>query len=158
MSIILLFLVCISVTIFLYGHATALTQTSLPKSLTNNFGKDPKISRNFTWYTSSSVKKGVLEYCAKNKFKGFDKANVIKVMDESYETKTYSDKREIHKVELNNLKPGIEYVYRVGDQIGGFSTQSVFKTAEQDLQKFIFISITDTQGATQKDYALWKNT
>ncbi|HEY5587219.1 MAG TPA: metallophosphoesterase family protein [Ruminiclostridium sp.] len=155
---VIIFVLCILVSIFMGEHATAITQNPLPKSIINNFGKDPRISRNFTWYTDTSIKKSILEYSVKDKFYGFDKTNIVRVTAQSHEVKTNSDKREIHKVELINLIPGTEYIYRVRNDKGGFSSQGVFKTAEQNLQKFTFVNITDTQGTTSKDYTLWKNT
>lgn len=123
----------------------------------SNFGKDPGTGRNFTWITSSATKSGVIEYCAKDKFNGSDKNNIIKVAAKSYETKTDLDKRAIHKVELVDLKPGTEYVYRVGST-GCYSPQGVFRTAGQVTDGFTFINITDTQGTSAGDYAVWKNT
>lgn len=127
-------------------------------SVVNNFGKDPKTEHNFTWYTASSIKNGAVEYCPKDQFNGFDKTNIMKAYARNYETKTDADTRMIHKVELNNLKPGTEYVYRVELDSDGVSPQGMFKTAEQDSGKFTFINITDTQGDTAKDYNIWKNT
>lgn len=133
------------------------TQASAPRSVINNLGEDPKTGRNFTWVTSVSVKNGVVEYCRQNEFKGFDKSNIVKAIAQSYETKTDSDKRTIHKVQLKNLLPGTEYVYRVGNA-GNYSPQGVFRTAEDGLKEFTFLNITDTQGETARDYGVWKNT
>jgi predicted ester cyclase len=51
----------------------------------------------------------------------------------------------------------MEYVFRVGNGTDSFSSQGAFKTAEQDLNRFTFINITDTQGVTARDYAKWKD-
>jgi phosphodiesterase/alkaline phosphatase D-like protein len=99
---------------------TANNSDTIIKSLVNNFGKNPESSRNFTWYTTPAIKNGILQYCAKSSFEGFDKSNIITVNAQSSETKTNADKRVIHKVQLNNLKAGTEYVYRVGTGKGGF--------------------------------------
>jgi predicted phosphodiesterase len=128
------------------------------RSVINNFGKDPQTTRNFTWYTSEAYKGGVLQYCENNAFSGFDKSNIITVNAQSHLTKTNADKRVTHKVQLSNLKAGTEYVYRVGTGKGEFSSKGIFKTAEQSLNSFNFIWITDNQGSNTSDNQFWKNT
>lgn len=129
-----------------------------PINVISNFGNDPTISRNFTWYTLASASTSIVEYCEKGLFKGFDKANIIKVTAQNYDVITNLDRRVIHKVELGNLKPGTEYIYRVGDAINGFSSIGKFKTAERVINKFTFLDITDIQATTLKGYDVWKNT
>ena len=127
-------------------------------SVINNFGKDPATDRNFTWITSPSNKTGLIEYCPKSEFKKFSSSNITKAAATSYKVKTDTDNRMVHKVSLNKLKPGTEYIYRVVNQPDLFSAQGTFKTAEKELNQFTFIQITDTQGSDEKDYKLWKNT
>lgn len=127
-------------------------------SVVNTFGKNPESQRNFAWISSPSNKSGIIEYCPKNEFKGFDSSNIIKTAAQSYSLKTDIDNRMVHKVALSGLKPGTEYIYRVVSKPDIFSTQGAFKTAETNLNQFTFIQITDTQGYNEKDYKLWKNT
>jgi len=76
------------------------TKTLLNKlCVINNFGKHPETERNFIWLTSSFVKTGVIEYCIKDEFNGFDKNNIVRVQAKSYETRTDLDTRMVHKVE-----------------------------------------------------------
>jgi hypothetical protein len=154
----LLILICIVYAIFVSKPMPATALDTTPTSVINNFGKDPETQRNFTWFTSESIKTSGIEYCPKNEFMGFDKKNIIKVIDHNYKTNTDTDTFMVHKVELDKLQPGTEYVYRVGSSISGYSEQGLFRTAEQNLNSFTFINITDTQGSNAKDYALWKNT
>jgi hypothetical protein len=147
---------CILFSLLACVSEAASDQTAIPKSIINTFGKDPATGRCFTWNTSTAVKKGVVEYCVKDEFKGFYKSNILRVAARSYEVKNDLDKREIHKAELKNLKSGTEYVYRVG-YTNGYSEKGTFKTAERDLKSFTFINITDTQGVAVGDYAKWKN-
>lgn len=128
------------------------------KGITETFGEEPETERNFTWITSAQVKTGVVQYCEKNGFGGFDRQNVTEVAARSYITRTDDDTRAVHKAQLENLKPGTEYIYRVGDNAGGFSPQGIFKTAGPGREQFTFINITDTQGGSARDYAVWKNT
>lgn len=132
-------------------------QSSEPKSVFMNFGKDAENSINFTWNTSVKVKTGVVEYCPKEIFNGFSRANIHKVTALNYEAKNDKDSRTIHKAELNKLKPGTEYVYRVGNGTDSFSQQGSFKTAGKNQDKFTFINLTDTQGCSSKEYAKFKN-
>jgi acid phosphatase type 7 len=149
---------CIMLALLASVSIPALAQNTMPGSIVNNFGKDPKTERHFTWFTSTSSKTGVIEYCTRDTFHGFDKSNVIRVKARSYETKTDKDTRVIHKAEIKSLKPGTEYVYRVGSSLNGFSSHGIFITATQASDRFTFINITDTQGVTAKEYALWENT
>lgn len=108
--------------------------------------------------TSAKIETGVVEYCETSSFQGFDKPNVIRVAARSYITNTDAEQRAVHKAQIENLKPGASYTYRIGSDKGGFSPQGAFKTAEESLNNFTFINITDTQGGSSKDYAVWKNT
>lgn len=148
----------ITLTVFVSSPVISLALNSIPVNIVNNFGLDPKTEHNFTWASSIPVKNGILEYCKKEIFSGFDKLNIIKVSAVNYVTMTDQGKRAIYKVELKNLLPGTDYVYRVGLGTGNYSSQGSFRTAEQTIDSFTFINITDTQGTTAKDYSLWKNT
>lgn len=132
-------------------------QTAQPQNITNSFGKEAETEHNFTWVTSSDIKESVIEYCIKDEFAGFDKNNIKIATAAGYEATTDLDKREIHKVELVDLKPGTDYVYRVGT-LGNYSPQGIFRTAGNEPSGFTFLNITDTQGSTARDYAVWKNT
>ncbi|WP_027398616.1 purple acid phosphatase family protein [Anaerovorax odorimutans] len=127
-------------------------------SVINNFGKNPATERNFTWNTPISNNKDVLEYCLKDEFHSFDDINIKKVTAKSYETKTDADNRVIHKISLKNLKPGAEYIYRIMYAPNIYSPKATFKTAEEKLDQFTFIQITDTQGFNKSDYLIWANT
>jgi hypothetical protein len=104
------------------------------------------------------LKTGFIAYCPKNEFVNFNAKNIIITAAQSYSSKNDADSRMIHKVSLKNLKPGTEYVYRVGNGSDIISTQGTFKTAEKKPGPFTFIQITDTQGSNAKDYRLWTST
>ncbi|GIP42818.1 hypothetical protein J45TS6_12770 [Paenibacillus sp. J45TS6] len=64
----------------------------------------------------------------------------------------------VHKVEATGLTPGTVYQYRVGDgSEKGWSDVLTFETAPEE-EDFSFIYATDSQGETQSDFELWKNT
>lgn len=132
-------------------------KSAAPYSITNNFGTDPETGRNFTWFTSASVKTGFAEYCKRTDFIGFGKPNIVRLEAENHAVKTDLDSRTIHKATVNHLLPGTEYVYRVGSS-GGYSAQGVFKTAETDPGSITFLNVTDTQGGSARDYNVWRNT
>lgn len=82
----------------------------------------------------------------------------VTVKAQSNVTKTNTDKRVIHKVQLGKLTAGTEYVYRVGTGKGEFSSQGIFKTAEHNSNSFKFIWLTDSQGSNASDNIAWKDT
>ncbi|HVI41327.1 MAG TPA: metallophosphoesterase family protein [Anaerovoracaceae bacterium] len=133
-------------------------QAEISISVINNFGEDPATERNFTWDTPPTIKTGLIEYCPRTKFKGFNSNNIIETPALSYESKTDAGSRMIHKISLDNLKPGTEYVYRIRNDNGTVSPQGTFQTAGKKPEQFTFIQITDTQGSNAKDYRLWANT
>lgn len=155
--IFIILFIYIAIAPFTVSPEAVTMKASLPESVVSTFGKNPETGRNFTWITPLDTKNGVVEYCVKDKFKGFDKVNIQSATAKSYKTNTDNDTRIIHKVELVNLKPGTEYVYRVGIK-GYYSEQGVFRTAAKDLTSFTFINITDTQGTSISDYKVWKGT
>lgn len=145
------------ITVSLGGTEAVFALTDTPQSITSTFGKEAETVHNFTWITSKDINSGVIEYCAKDEFAGFNQKNIQTAVASSYGTNTDTDSRMVHKVELRDLKPGTDYVYHVGIT-GSYGPQGVFRTAGNEPYGFSFINITDTQGSTSKDYAIWKNT
>lgn len=133
------------------------SQTITPFNITNNFGKLAENDHNFTWATGPSSAPGIIQYSPKDNFVSFEKSKTFSATAKCYQDKNDSATVTVNKVELNNLTPGIEYVYRVGSP-GNFSSQGIFRTAPNDGSGFTFLHITDTQGASLRDYTLWKNT
>lgn len=131
---------------------------SVPESVVVNFGTAADSSFNFTWDTSENAEAGAVEYCPKSDFCGFGKPNILRANARSYITKNNKGTRRIHKAELNSLKPGTAYIYRVGSSASGYSRQGELTTSESNPYSFTFINITDTQGENSKDYSKWKNT
>ena len=163
-SIVLLSVILMLFTVNISSGGPAFALSIQPQSVTSTFGRDAETAHNFTWVTSPDIKVGVIEFCEKAEFKGFDRNPIQSKEATSVVTKTDSDIRMIHKVELSNLKSGTQYVYRVGTD-GSYSEQGEFWTAGNESLEtgnpssgFTFINITDTQGTTARDYALWKNT
>src|SRR5665647_532496 len=149
--------ILILVTVSIGGTEAVFALTDIPQSITSTFGKEAETMHNFTWITSKDINNGVIEYCVKDEFTVFEQKNIQTAVALSYGTNTDTDARMIHKVELRNLKPGTDYVYRVG-ATGSYGPQGVFRTAGNEPDGFSFLNITDTQGSTAKDYAVWKNT
>ena len=145
------------------GAVSAESQPAVAKSSSlisvfNNFGEDPATEHNFTWNTAPADKTGFIQYFPKTKFKSFTGSNVTTVIAQSFPSRNDLDRRVIHKVSLKNLKPGTEYIYRVGNGTALLSTEGTFKTAPANPEPFTFIQVTDTQGLNVQDYMLWKNT
>ncbi|NTV91354.1 MAG: metallophosphoesterase family protein, partial [Clostridiales bacterium] len=143
--------------------ASAATQAAEPKNVVMTFGDEPSTGMNFTWSTpAGTTAAGFVEYSQKSSFTGFGTANIKSQKATSLETSTDAGKRIINKVSLSGLEPATEYVYRVGST-SGYSQQGTFRTDGKpadglDAETFTFINITDTQGDTSGDYAIWKNT
>ncbi len=163
-SIVILLIILPMFTVNISSRGPAFALSFQPQSITNTFGNDAATTHNFTWVTSPNIKVGVIEFCDKDEFTGFDQDNIQIKSASSVLTKTDSDTRMIHKVELENLKSGTQYFYRVGTD-GSYSEQGEFWTASNETwttgnqsSSFTFLNITDTQGATARDCALWKNT
>src|SRR5665647_2256879 len=149
--------ILILVTVSVSGNEVVFALTDTPQSITSTFGKEAETMHNFTWITSKDITSGVIEYCAKDEFTGFGQKNIQTAGASSYGTNTDTDARMIHKVELRNLNSGTDYVYRVGT-IWSYGPQGVFRTAGNEPNGCSFLNITDTQGYTAKDYAIWENT
>jgi hypothetical protein len=85
--------------------STVRVQGDIPQSVLNSFGNNPETGRNFTWETLNAAKESVIEFCEKDKFKGFDQNNISKKTARSYSAKMSSGARTIYKVCLLYTSP-----------------------------------------------------
>lgn len=140
-------------------------------------GADPQTGQNFCWQTLADIPQGVLQYAPAE---GEPAADLSAEAFESlpYQTvQAVSEKQSfqlpaegqyayknptlvetdgyVHRVYLTGLAAGGAYYYRVGDGNGTWSGIASFKTAPADLGSFSFLYVTDTQGFTAQDYAVW---
>ncbi|MGI6744738.1 MAG: metallophosphoesterase [Acutalibacteraceae bacterium] len=143
----------------------------LPSLVAVSFGEDSRTTKNISWYTKYSVTgcdieiipysdmlpvfsgktavpKGVRvaasSYRQTREYPGVD-LGIIGILP-------YEMELNRHVVKISGLKPGQQYLYRVGDaQKGWWSGIGVIKTAEGG-DKTTFIAISDTQSQNAKQY------
>ncbi|MCM3781767.1 metallophosphoesterase family protein [Neobacillus mesonae] len=140
---------------WLFQTRSVTTQTPL---VVTTMKGDPATSRAFTWQgssTSASAQVQILE----GKSTHFDKDDVINIEGSTSVIKQGGQKTAVHKAEATGLKPGTLYSYRAGDGTEeGWSSVRTFVTAKNKESDFSFIYVTDSQGETESDFALWENT
>ena len=121
-----------------------------------SFYGDTKTSKGFTWYTSQASAGSDLQVIERiSKEPNFETANTF---TGDYQRSTNAPEFVIHKAVATDLKPGTEYMYRVGDDsLDLWSDVGSFVTAEGD-DKFTFINLTDTQAKTEEEAILSSET
>lgn len=142
-------------------------------------GADPKTDKNFCWQTLGEIPQGVLQYAPAeaglSSFSGLSAAQFETLAYETVEAVTEFQKLQlpedgqydykipalaeqdgyVHRVYLTGLSAGQAYYYRVGDGNGTWSSVGLFKTAPEDPGSFSFLYVTDTQGFTAANFAVW---
>lgn len=135
-----------------------LSETPIPIfSITNTFGEDPMKERNFTWETIGTGEIGIIQYVEEKNYTDFNAKTITEQTAIQRESLMLGEMRTLYQVELQGLKPGTVYRYRLGVK-GSFSKEATFITASKGEETFHFLTITDFQGDTKEDYQVWKNT
>ncbi|MCL2106101.1 MAG: metallophosphoesterase [Oscillospiraceae bacterium] len=136
----------------------------LPTLLSQAVGEDPQTTRVISWFTKDSVKGTDIELtdAAGNSVLGSVKIEkATEAVERSYPGADlgllglFSIPRHLnrHSVTLSGLKPGKEYRFRVGDASRGWwSPEGVIRTANGG-KTTTFLSFTDQQAQTEKQYA-----
>ncbi|WP_278738749.1 phosphodiester glycosidase family protein [Paenibacillus macerans] len=128
----------------------------VPNNISVTMGADPSSSRAFTWHTHPDVKETVVEIAKKSEFIDFSQPNVFKVIGSDYLFNTWDiGTVRVHKAVADNLDPGTEYVYRVGDGAGNTSSQGTFRTAAASGDAFEFLYFADSQATNASGFKLW---
>ncbi|MCL5319197.1 MAG: purple acid phosphatase [Thaumarchaeota archaeon] len=100
---------------------------------------DPSVTVSVVWKTGGTTNSSVVEY-------GTSAEYGSQAVGSAY---TYSGSAGfLHRVRMDGLTPGTTYHYRVGDPVGGWSTDHTFQTAPVDGRNFTFTAIAD-QGTTK---------
>jgi len=120
--------------------------------LNNAFGSDPMTTRAFDWQTTSAGN-NVLQYEAGGGNDTFSVSGAVTVKANQTAFITDDGKRYVHKIELSGLQPGTSYLYRVSDGSGGYSGVYHFRTEAANISQFSFLTFSDTQATTQKQYS-----
>ncbi len=125
---------------------TPFPSSAEPDQIMLTWGEDPRTSQSIQWRTNTSVNEGAIRFWLKgsDKEKEFKQvAATLKVMED----RLLQNDRYIHRfsVSLEDLKPGSEYLYRVGNQADGpWSDVHGFKTAPDKPAPFTFVYFGDT--------------
>ena len=125
--------------------ASAVPVEDIPSKLTVTMPINPETERNFTWHTKNNNPGYIQIVRAKNDNKSivnFDSKD-LKEYESEIELDSFSE--YVHTVKVDNLKPGTEYYYRVGNKdTNTWSDVGKFKTDDGN-NSFSFIYLTDMQ-------------
>ena len=119
---------------------------------------EKQTSMSFNWMTIPGIKDSFIQYAKKDGFKG--RFTERKGTSSIVAVTPGFNERMSHKVTIDNLEPGADYVYRVGDGRSFMSWQYEF-TAPPDPKKvdgFSFLFMSDPQSVSLADYASLKFT
>ncbi len=125
------------------GHAT-----EKPDHIMLSINGDATKQMAITWRTDMSVASGYIEYREENT------DIIIKKDAENLVFKSDRDESYIHTAIADGLKPDTKYFYTCGDE-NNRSDEYFFTTAEENLEKFSFIAISDQQQGNfyEQDYS-----
>ncbi len=131
-----------------------------PYALVTTFKHDPTSSRAFTWHTDSTANGTVLQVLEGGGPADWSSGDVLTFRGSaSPGTANEGTASVSHKAEATGLASGTEYAYRVGDGTkAGWSPTYRFQTEPAEEEAFTFINVTDSQGVTGEDFALWGRT
>lgn len=99
----------------------------------------------------------IVQYQEKSVFDGtFSGAMAIKGQEQELSLINLTKKVpvRVHSASLTNLKPGVSYIYRLGDDTGKFSSVYEFTTPKYD-NPYSFVFLTDPQAAETASYQIF---
>lgn len=136
-----------------------LSGSPIPSNISVGMGEDPATSRMLNWHTDPATDQTVVELVKQTEFTDFAAGNIQKFIgtSELYHTLDLGTVR-VHKATAAGLEPGTEYVYRVGDGQGHYSTQGSFRTTELSGDTTKFLYFADSQASSAKEFELWGKT
>lgn len=124
-----------------------------PTNISMSFIGDTKNSIGFNWHSSAAADTSIIQYTEASDI-SFENYNTV--IAESYIDITDLGARKIYKANLDNLKEGTDYIYRIGNE-SSFQVEGSFKTAEKNNEEFSFIFMTDPQASNEIDFKYWNN-
>lgn len=146
----------------------------IPSNIAVTYGKDTATSRNFNWYTKSTVTGTdiqIIPYAENPNFENtaevsYQQTNSSTQVQESYpgldlmiiQLFDYTKYLTRHQIEVTGLKANEKYSYRIGDaELGWWSEAGVIKTADNS-DEVAFLHLTDPQSQNPDQFAAWGNT
>ncbi|WP_426450288.1 fibronectin type III domain-containing protein [Paenibacillus sp. S-38] len=142
------------------GGAAGAAGAAVPKSIVTTLAGDARTSRGFAWYTAEGQGPAVVQIAEGTGERVLQGSEVWSVSGVTTPVKTDRDEvQSSHQVNVTGLKPGTTYTYRVGSGAEGAWSEPAAFTTEGDAEgKLTFLNITDSQGQTEADFALWGQT
>jgi len=129
-----------------------LDTTEQPKHMTLTWTADPKTTQTITWWTSTAVNNGMVQYREvkerESKTKSQDAGTATKFVT-AVERGDEPGEMNIHTATLTGLKPGKTYTYRVGDG-KNWSEYSTFTTENPKDESFKMLMFPDAQDTHAK--------
>ena len=136
-----------------------LAGTPAPYNITMAMGADGAVSRGFNWHTHPDTEGTVVEVAKASGFTDFNQPEVLKFQGNSYVFNTLDiGTIRVHKAAADQLEPGTEYVYRVGDGREHYSPQGSFTTAPLTGDRTEFLVFGDSQAGDEAGFKIWGNT
>ena len=136
-----------------------LAGTPAPYNITMAMGADGAVSRGFNWHTHPDTEGTVVEVAKASGFTDFSQADVLRFQGNSYVFNTLDiGTIRVHKAAVDQLEPGTEYVYRVGDGQEHYSPQGSFTTAPLTGDRTEFLVFGDSQAGDVAGFKIWGNT
>ena len=126
-----------------------------PDQVVLTWSEDPKTSQTIQWRTDTSIEKGLVAFQTKAAYKRFEPKPLERqaAVTEILETPNIMNDPVSHRhfATLRNLKPGVTYVYSVGDgSEDGWSEIAEFTTAPESVKPFSFIYMGDAQNGLDR--------
>jgi 3',5'-cyclic AMP phosphodiesterase CpdA len=131
-----------------------------PYSAFISMGENPSTSMSFTWHTSGKIKVTLVEFVKADDKLGFQSLQALKTKGTFYVHEMIDvDKPEgkkynvsIHKATINDLTPGTQYLYRIGD--GKNWMEGSFRTAPEqgNSEEIKFLFLADSQESSRENY------
>ncbi|MCZ8522069.1 MULTISPECIES: purple acid phosphatase family protein [Paenibacillus] len=133
---------------------------SLPKSIVTTVSGDARTSRGFAWYTADRDGAAVVRIAEGAEEDALQSSTARSITGVTLPVKTSDGETQgSHQVNVTGLKPGTTYTYRVGSGAEGSWSESASFTTEADgAEKVTFLNVTDSQGVTEADFAVWGQT
>lgn len=131
-----------------------------PQSIVTTWIDDPKTSIAITWHSSNREDHAKVQLAKGNGVVNFEEEQVITIEGSSSLIEIDGGRiQAVHKAAVEGLEPGTTYQYRVGNGTAdGWSEVYSFTTEAKTVEAFSFINVTDSQGVTKQDFALWGKT
>ena len=121
--------------------------------------QDPETTQTVAWRARSSIASGSIQWVETAAFKKTAWDHVLTTAASPEQLNTDLGTMDIHYVTLNNLKPGTQYTYRVGDG-NAWSGPYHFTTEQREEKPFKFLVFGDSQSGLPNDpeYGPWRTT